>query len=145
MISIIVFLVLLTLGYFAGQYNEKRHFRAINAREQASIALPVTASKRPIGDIENSRPAELVCGSVVVSIDYFKRIAAVLRQLFGGQVSAYETLLDRGRREAILRLKESCPAAKQVINIRIETSSIYKGQGNQVGSIEVLAYGTAVY
>lgn len=145
MISIIISLVLLALGYFAGQYNEKRHFRSIQTREQASISLPLTASKRPIGDVENGRPAELVCGSVVVSIDYFKRITATLRQLFGGQVSAYETLLDRGRREAVLRLKASCPGAKQVINIRIETSSIYKGQGNQIGSIEVLAYGTAVY
>jgi len=104
-----------------------------------------TSSKRPVGEIQPSKPAELAFGSVVVSIDYFKRIAATLRQFFGGRVTAYETLVDRGRREAILRLKESCPNAKQIINIRIETSSIYKGQGNQVGSIEVLAYGTAIY
>lgn len=145
MINLIIFLVLLSIGYFIGQYNEKRHFRSIKARELALINLVTTSSKRPVGEIQPSKPAELAFGSVVVSIDYFKRIAATLRQFFGGRVTAYETLVDRGRREAILRLKESCPNAKQIINIRIETSSIYKGQGNQVGSIEVLAYGTAIY
>lgn len=145
MLDIIIFLALLSLGYFAGQYNEKRHFRSIRARERAFIDLVETTSKRPVGDIVLTKPAELVSGSVVISIDYFKRIAAGLRQLFGGHVSSYETLLDRGRREAVLRLKESCPGAKQIINLRIETSSIYKGQGGQLGSIEVLAYGTAIY
>jgi len=145
MINLIIFLVLLSIGYFIGQYNEKRHFRSIKSRELALINLVTTSSKRPVGKIQPSKPAELAFGSVVVSIDYFKRIAASLRQFFGGRVTAYETLVDRGRREAILRLKESCPNAKQIINIRIETSSIYKGQGNQVGSIEVLAYGTAIY
>ncbi|MFT5162439.1 MAG: hypothetical protein ACI9FJ_001015, partial [Alteromonadaceae bacterium] len=49
------------------------------------------------------------------------------------------------RREAILRLKESCPGANQVINLRIETSSITKGNANQIGAVEVLAYATAIY
>jgi len=45
----------------------------------------------------------------------------------------------------VLRMKEACPDADQIINIRLETSSIYKGQGKQIGSVEVLAYGTAIY
>lgn len=145
MFDFIIFIALLSLGYFAGQYNEKRHFRSIRKREQELINLVTTSSKRPVGDIHISQPSRLAYGSVVVSIDYFKRISAALRSIFGGRVGAYETLVDRGRREAILRLKESCPGAQQIINLRIETSSIYKGQHNQVGSIEVLAYGTAVY
>ena len=145
MFDLIVFLVLLCLGYFAGSYNEKRHYRSIRLREEQYLNLVTTSSKRPVGEFSPTKPSELVNGSVVISIDYFKRIAAALRQLFGGGVTAYETLLDRGRREAILRLKASCPGAKQIINLRIETSSIYKGKRNQVGSIEVLAYGTALY
>jgi hypothetical protein len=57
----------------------------------------------------------------------------------------YETLLDRARREAVLRLKESCPGAVQIINLRIETSSISKGSKNQIGCVEVLAYATAIF
>jgi uncharacterized protein YbjQ (UPF0145 family) len=90
--------------------------------------------------------AELVHGHVVISVDYFKQILAGLRNLFGGTIQAYETLLDRARREAVLRLKESCPTANEILNLRIETSSISKGgSGDRIGSVEVLAYGTAIY
>jgi uncharacterized protein YbjQ (UPF0145 family) len=53
--------------------------------------------------------------------------------------------LDRARREAILRMKESCKKADEIINLRIETSSISKGRGRSIGSVEVLAYATALY
>ena len=88
---------------------------------------------------------ELVTGNAVISVDYFKRVAAGLRKLFGGNLTTYETLVDRARREAILRLKESCQGATQIINLRIETSSISQGKSNQIGSVEVLAYATAIY
>ena len=70
-----------------------------------------------------------------------------MRNIFGGRVTSYETLLDRARREAILRMKEEAKElnAELVFNIKLETSSIYKGKGNSVGSVEVLAYGTALY
>ena len=69
----------------------------------------------------------------------------MLGNVFGGNVQSYETLVDRARREAVLRMKESCPHADQVINLRLETSSITKGKGKQVGAVEVLASGTAIY
>lgn len=139
-----IFLVFLSVGYFFGRYNEKRHYASIIAREKDLMHMITTASKHPVGDSQHQYTAMLVSGSAVVSIDYFKRIVAGLRQVLGGNVSAYETLVDRARREAVLRLKESCPQAVQIINLRIETASIFKGQGNQVGSVEVLAYGTAL-
>ncbi|CAM5220829.1 hypothetical protein [Alishewanella longhuensis] len=33
----------------------------------------------------------------------------------------------------------------QIINIRVETSSIHNAAGNGIGSVELLAYGTAIY
>jgi len=143
--SLIIFFVLLSLGYVFGKMSENRHYRSIHAREQALVALPTTSSKKPIGNSAPIHHAELVYGHVVISVDYFKQILAGLRNLFGGTVQSYETLLDRARREAILRMKERCPTADQILNLRIETSSISKGDaGDQIGSIEVLAYGTAI-
>ena len=85
-------------------------------------------------------------GNVVVSVDYFKRFLAGLRALVGGRIRSYESLVDRARREAILRMKEQAMerGAIVVTAVRIETSSISKGQGQAIGSIEVLAYGTAI-
>jgi uncharacterized protein YbjQ (UPF0145 family) len=83
---------------------------------------------------------------VVISLDYFKRILAGLRNIFGGEISSYETLIDRARREAILRMKERSKGASIILNVRIETSSIGQSanQRKTVGSIEAIAYGTAV-
>ena len=136
---------LIALGYFFGRMAENKHYQSILKREQAFLHLPTTTSKKPMGNIGPIGHARLVHGNVVISVDYFKRILATLRNIFGGTIQAYETLLDRARREALLRLKESCPEADQIINLRLETSSISKGDSERIGSVEVLAYGTAIY
>ena len=58
----------------------------------------------------------------------------------------HESLVDRARREAILRMKDRARrrGARMVFNVKLETASIYKGRRRAIGSIEVLAYGTAV-
>ncbi|MEE9447871.1 MAG: heavy metal-binding domain-containing protein [Arenicellales bacterium] len=136
---------LLFLGYVFGKHNERKHYRSIHQREQLLIRFPTTNSKTTLGDETTVINQKLVTGSVVISVDYFKRLLAGLRNIFGGSVQAYETLVDRARREAVLRMKESCTDADELINLRIETSSISKGRGNAIGSVEVLAYATALY
>ena len=144
--SLTIFLILLVLGYVFGKLAEGKHYRSIQAREEILVHLPTTSCKKPMRNSSIVSHAELVHGHVVISIDYFKQLLAGLRNFFGGTVQSYETLLDRARREAVLRLKESCPTAHEILNLRIETSSISKGgSGDRVGSIEVLAYGTAIY
>ena len=143
--NLIIFFILISLGYFFGKMSERKHYASIIKRERDLLDLPTTTSKYPIGNVTNIDNAHLVQGNAVISVDYFKRMLAGLRNFFGGTVQSYETLLDRARREAILRLKESCPGADQIINLRLETSSIFKGRKNSVGSVEILAYGTAIY
>ena len=145
MIDIIVFLVLLTLGYGFGRWAEKRHFASIIEREELLRGLLTFSGRIPpqgLGPVD----AVLVGGNVVISIDYFKRISATLRSLIGGRVMAYESLLERARREAILRMKQEARelGATMVFNIKLETASISKGRKRKVGAVEVLAYGTAI-
>jgi uncharacterized protein YbjQ (UPF0145 family) len=138
------FLTLLIVGYISGTIIEKRHYKAIREKEEAYKNIPTTVLKKPI-DEENITSCKLVNGSVVISIDFFKKFLAGLINFFGGNISAYETLIDRARREAILRLKEDAKGASEIINLRIETSSITKNSQANVGAIEVLAFGTAIY
>lgn len=144
MVDLIIFLVLLLLGYVFGQLAEKRHFRSIIAREQALRSILVFSERR-IPD-EDQLEGILVSGNVVISIDYFKRFVAALRNLVGGRVSSYESLLERARREAILRMKDAArrKGATAVWNLRLETASISKGTQDGIGAVEVVAYGTAV-
>ncbi|MFH1292866.1 MAG: heavy metal-binding domain-containing protein, partial [Pseudomonadota bacterium] len=67
------------------------------------------------------------------------------RNIFGGTVKSYETLIDRARREALLRMKEMAGGATVIVNVRIETSTIAKRANNKgVGCLEAMAYGTAL-
>jgi uncharacterized protein YbjQ (UPF0145 family) len=138
------FLTLLVIGYISGTIVEKRHYKSIRKREEQFKALPTIVLKRALSE-ENIASCKLVNGSVVISIDFFKKFLAGLINFFGGNISSYETLIDRARREAILRLKEDADGASEIINLRIETSSITKNTNSNVGAVEVLAYGTAIY
>ncbi len=141
-----VFILLIAIGFWAGRRAEKKHYRSIIEREKRFLDLPAVSIKSAIDQAKTIQSSTLVVGNVVVSIDYFKRILAGLRNIIGGNVGSYETLIDRGRREAILRMKEKMPNADIIINTRIETSIIgaTANQKNAVGSIEVLAFGTAI-
>lgn len=143
--NLLVVLILLALGYGFGRLAESRHYKSIIAREKELARLPAIASRVPPMK-EPFHEQQLVYGNTVLSVDYFKRFLAGLRSFFGGRVTPYETLLDRARRESILRMKEAADAlgAEMVFNIKIETASISKGRRNAIGSVEVLAYGTAL-
>jgi uncharacterized protein YbjQ (UPF0145 family) len=138
--------VLLVSTYLIGSAVERRHFRRLRQRELRSRNLPVaTIRELPAGwQVEE---CALVSGSCVISLDYFKRFVAGLRLLFGGRIASYETLLDRARREALLRMKEQAFEAgyRAVIGVRLETSQIAAAtrQGGTAG-VEVLAWGTAL-
>ena len=140
------FLVLFaTLGYVIGGYLERRHFRSIRERETSYSSL-LTFNNRQLPDSVAAGDCMLVGGNVVISIDYFKRLAAGLRGIIGGRIGAYETLVDRARREALLRMKEDAMSKNlnMVFGVRLETSSIAKGSQGQLGMVEVYAYGTGV-
>lgn len=143
--DLIVIVVLLGLGYGFGRWAEQRHYQSIFRREKMLRKILLIASKRPPEDMA-IKEACLVTGSVVISIDYFKRFLATLRNLVGGRVRTYETLLDRARRESILRMKEQARkiGATMIFNVKFETSSISKGSKDAIGSVEVLSYGTAL-
>ncbi len=142
--NLIIILALMVLGYVAGTIAEKRHYRSILEREKAYLHLPAVTIKTVSIPEEQIKSAELVYGSAVISVDYFKRILAGLRNIFGGTVKSYESLLDRARREALLRMKEMAGGATVIVNVRIETSAIGRNAHKSMGCIEAIAYGTAV-
>jgi uncharacterized protein YbjQ (UPF0145 family) len=138
-------LLVIVLALITGSVIERRHYRSIDDREKRLGHIALINGKHYPED----RPivkSQFVEGAVVISYDYFKRFLAGLRQIFGGEVKAYVSLLDRGRREAMLRMKERCPDADLIVNFRVETSSVSKGRRKRsIGSVEVIAYGTALW
>ena len=138
---------MLLLAYITGSIIEKRHFKKIKQREIALIRKPIVSygvkkwtSKKKV------KSAELVTGEVVISGDYFKNFVAALKNFFGGRLTTFESVLDRGRREAILRMREKAKGANLIVNTRIESvmlNDLYSGQGG-VPQCAIIAYGTAI-
>lgn len=140
-------LLILVFAYFIGSVIERKHYRRILAREENVHGFPVVTFAT-LPDDWRVGSVELVTGSVVISVDYFKRIIASLRSLIGGRVKTYEPLLDRARREALLRMIEDAQARgyDAVVNVRLETSRLANSRrdGKGIAGVEMLAFGTAI-
>lgn len=144
--NLIIPIVLLTLGYFIGSAREEKHFKSLRKREAFLNSVPCRSTGKK-EKFDNYSEGSLVSGHVVVGQDYFKSFLAGLVSIVGGRMTTYEALLDRGRREALCRMREQASkwGCKEIVNVRYETSVIGQNQGKQKsGAIEVFAYGTAL-
>lgn len=137
---------MLLVTFLIGRAVERAHFRSILRREEKGKELPVTNLRQlPAGH----RPVEsrLCLGHVVIASDYFKSFAAGLKKLIGGRLRTFETLLERARREALLRMKQKAleMGADIVLNVRVETATLGRAAGNKgLSMVEIVAFGTAV-
>lgn len=82
----------------------------------------------------------LVQGSTVRAKHAGRDIMAGIKNIFGGELTAYTELLHESREEAINRMKEQAQStgANAILNVRFSTSSITQGAS------EIYTYGTAV-
>lgn len=140
--EILVVFILAILGLIIGSSIEGKHFKSLDEREVNFENVPCIMNKKfPNREVAQAR---LVSGSVVISIDKFKQIMTGFRMIFGGELKSYAPLIERARREAILRMKEQAPGADMYVGVRLETSTISAGAEGAMGTVEVLAYGTAL-
>ena len=145
-IALVAFLIMMSIGYLFGRVAEKKHFRQLDEREQKLAAMLVTDLKRFPGGADASVKGALVTGEVVIATDYFKSFLASLRNIFGGELKSYQTLLTRAKREAILRMKEEAARMgfNAVCNVRVGSSDIGGMAGKRgVAMVETFAWGTA--
>lgn len=134
------------LGLVVGTTVERRHFRRLEQREAALSDVLVTDLRAYSPDHDPHTPPALVIGEAVIATDYLKTLLAGLRNLLGGEVHSYLTLVNRARREALLRMMESARGMgyDAVCNVRLEPADI-GGSSNKKGvpMAAMLASGTA--
>ena len=82
----------------------------------------------------------VVSGSTVRAKHLGSDFMAGLRNIVGGELTAYTELLQEARSEAVERMKQQAGemGADAIVNVRFSTSSIAQG------AAELFAYGTAV-
>ena len=143
MSKLLITALLTTLGYFFGKFAESRHYSAIRQREERFRYFPMSSGRKLPTQASSCTS---MSASVVLSDDYFKRIFASLKNLAGGRLTSYESLLDRARREATLRLKEKAlkQGYKGVVDFQLETSNLFsEGAKRSLGTVQMIATGTA--
>ena len=95
-ISVAIPVLLIVVGRVVGSTLERNHYRDIIEREARFRAQPAVSNKqldRP-GLVQS---ASLAVGSVVISVDHFKRFLSGFRIIFGGEIRSYSSLIDRAR------------------------------------------------
>lgn len=138
---------LLILGYLAGTAADKKHLQSLDERESSLRSL----IKTTVGSLPDTRPiaeSGMVSGNVVVSLDYFKRLMSYIQGIFGGRLTFHMPLLERARREALVRMQEQAVAEgyDAVVNVRLDAARIASSASNGKGTagVEIFAYGTGI-
>lgn len=146
-ISIIWQLIALPIAFLIGRFTERSHLRSLDEREQQARDVIVNNLKH-VPNPDSVQGSRMVVGHVVIATDYWKSFATKIRNIIGGEMKAAQTLMTRGRREALMRLVEEARlmGAAEVCNIRYEFSNIGMMRGRKGGAmqVEILAYGTAI-
>ena len=136
--QIVVFLVLFGLGFGFGRYFESKHLKELLQKEKQLAHITLDTNRF----VHSEASGQFISSNVVISHDYFKYIIANIQNFFGGRLTTYETVVDRARREAIIRLKQEAArhGSKHIMGVRLSTTEL----GMQGGMVEVFAYGTAI-
>lgn len=143
--DLLILIISLAIAFTTGTIIEKNHFKKIRAREKRLIKFPaVSFETKAISSKKKVKKMELVSECVVVSGDYFKTWVSSFRNFFGGRMISYESLADRARREAILRIREKALGSDLIANLRLETSILSDSSTGAPPQVAILAYGTAI-
>ena len=143
----------LALGWFVGRHRERSHIESLNQREAALHDMLVTQLMSFPHATQGDLPPRIMIAETVIASDYLKTFLAGLRNLVGGEVRSFESLLVRARREATLRILEEARSNgyNAICNLRMETADIggntaTSGGGNKgMVMAAILATATAYY
>lgn len=145
--DLLILIIALVITFTTGSIIEKKHFKKIKAREKKLLNQPfVSFDKKSYSNKKPIKKIEMVTGEVVISGDYFKSFVSAFRNLIGGRMVSYESLMERARREAILRMREKARGANIIVNTKIESTMINNPNDaqNTLPQVAVIAYGTAI-
>jgi uncharacterized protein YbjQ (UPF0145 family) len=96
--------------------------------------------------IEGGPPPEMIVSEVVIATDYLKSFLASWRNLFGGEIKSYLSLLVRARLEVLVRLQAEAQQRghNALCNVRFQTADIAGATGKRSATaVALIAYATA--
>jgi len=141
-------LFLIVLGIFVGRSIERKHFADLKRREVAVSHVLATQMKTFHQPKSQASPPIMLVSEVVISSDYLKSFVGAIQNFVGGEIHGFQTLLERARREALLRMKEQAleRGYDAICCVRLNTAEIGghdPAQKRAIVMVSLLASGTA--
>lgn len=128
------------LGWLVATLLERRHNAQMTEREKllADVRVSTTRKAGPL-----AKEGIMISGSVVIAHDFFRTLIIAFRKLIGGNIKPYERLVNRGRREAFIRMREEAllRGFDEVINVRFGSALV---AGRFLSAVEMVVYGTGI-
>jgi uncharacterized protein YbjQ (UPF0145 family) len=141
--------LLLLFAWGVGAWMATRHEADLAEREPTVAHLQVHNTGRLEDAVAGPNPPAMVASEVTLGVDHFRGFLGQWKNLFGGQVRSYQMVLDRARREVMMRLLEQAHSLgyNAVANVRIDFVDI-SGSAltrRKAADVSVLATATAYY
>jgi uncharacterized protein YbjQ (UPF0145 family) len=143
---IIIPMALLLLGYIYGKSADRAHLQRLQKQLDEMDDMLVTNLKSFPLYIEGGPPPEMIVSEVVIATDYLKSFLASWRNLFGGEMKSYLSLLVRARLEVLVRLQAEAQQRghNALCNVRFQTADIAGATGKRSATaVALIAYATA--
>lgn len=99
--QLVIFLILFSIGWGFGRHIERKHLKELLEKEQRLAHIRIDTNRFATSD----QLGHFISSNVVISHDYFKYVLASIKNVLGGRLTSYESVVERARREAIVRFK----------------------------------------
>ncbi len=140
---------MLAFAWAMGVWVTRRHEADLAQRELAVAHILIHNSGRLQDATTGPHPPMMITSEVTLGVDHFRGFLGQWKSLFGGQVRSYQMVLDRARREVVMRMLEQANEMgyTALANLRIDFADI-SGSAltrRKAADISVLATGTAYF
>ncbi len=106
LLELALFALPLAVAAVVGRLTELRHLRSLGERERDCRDVVVRSLREPPGAPPGGPLPRLIVAEVVLATDALTAAWAALRRRLGGRLEPHRRLLERARREAVLRVLE---------------------------------------
>ncbi len=114
--QLVIFLILFSIGWAFGRHIERKHLNELLEKEQQFAHIRIDTNRFATSD----QLGHFISSNVVISHDYFKYVLASIKNVLGGRLTSYKSMVERARREAIIRLKQQAHngGASHIMGVR---------------------------
>ncbi|HMO14133.1 MAG TPA: heavy metal-binding domain-containing protein [Pirellulaceae bacterium] len=125
-VGVSIGLLLLVAAFALGGYVDRKHLANLAERERLCQSIQLSQSQHFFSPHFGGSPPQIVTAETVVANNHFKRFLASWRKFFGGEIKSFHVLVERARRETLMRLVENAQQQgfNALCNVRLDSVDI---------------------